>query len=354
MNNNSFKNILFIILLAFLILIAYKIQNILILFFASFVIASALNPVVNKLNQKMPRLAAVSIVGITGFIIVMLFLIPFINVLVTQSILFLEHLPEFWDRIELFIDQKNLPSIIGAGSEQLSKLGTGILPDMDQIMNSISSIGQNILNSSIAITQSFFNSLIFVITSAMIIFYMLLDKDYLKGNILKLFPESSKLQAAKILEKISKRVGGFVISQLIMMFTIGFLLTIGLAIAGIKFSLILGLLAGVLDIIPVVGPLLAAVIIVLVSLAQKPVLALIAIIIYASIQWLLDAFVKPFVLSKFLNLHSLTLIFSLLAGGILLGVAGVILAPAFAVTICVLLDELYINKINVSEITENY
>jgi len=69
---------------------------------------------------------------------------------------------------------------------------------------------------------------------------------------------------------ISKKVGGYVLGQLILMFSMGLLITIGLTIAKVEFSLMLGAIAGLLDIIPVLGPIIAVSIIILVSLAQKP------------------------------------------------------------------------------------
>ena len=131
-----------------------------------------------------------------------------------------------------------------------------------------------------------------------------------------------------------------------MVLTVGLIITVGLTLIGVNFSLVLGLIAAVLDIIPIVGPIIGATIVILVSLAQKPILALWALIIYIAAEWLADTFIRPIVYGKFLNLHPLTLIFSLLAGTAIFGFIGVILAPAFAATISVLIDELYIKKIS--------
>ncbi|EKE04078.1 MAG: hypothetical protein ACD_20C00109G0033 [uncultured bacterium] len=351
-----FKNIMLIIFILLLGFFAYKIQTILILFFASFVIASAIDPSVEFLSRKMPRKVAILLIAAISLVIMSVFLIPLINILIKQTLLLLEQAPIYWTKIQtqanILIIQTNQGGLIGI----LNNLGLGqlasyikninVLPDTSGIISTASQIGQNIISGSVNLTKGFISTIIFIFTSAIIIIYMLMDKYYLKEKFLSLFPENGKSDAETIGGLIAQKTGGYVISLLVMVLAVGLIITTGLALIGVNYFLVLGLIAAVLDIIPIVGPIIGATIVILVSLAQKPILALWALIIYIAAGWITDTFIRPVVYGKFLNLHPLTLIFSLLAGTAIFGFIGVILAPAFAATISVLIDELYIKKIS--------
>lgn len=351
---NFLKNILLVLGILLLSLFLYKIQSIVILFFASFVIASAFNPIIDLLSRKIPRKAALFLVILSGFIVITLICIPLLSILIKQFVLFLNHTPVYWAQIQSLVcswlnfakDLGLLPKGIESGNWIEVIKSNNILPNISQILSSLSGVGQNIVNGSIGLTKNFFAGIMFLFTSALIVTYMLMDKVSLKADYLRLFPENTRARAEEISAIISKKVGGFVIGQLILMLSMGLLVTVGLSIIRVDFALILGTIAGLLDIIPVVGPFIAVTLIVLIALAQKPILALWALLTYMLIQWIVDTFLRPFILGKFLDLHPLVLIFSLLSGAYLLGIVGIVLAPAVAAAISALVDELYIKRIN--------
>ena len=349
-NYNIFKNLMlytFVILAGVLI---YKLQFIAILFFAAFIVASAINPLINLLSKKMPRNVAVIAVGITGLILISIFLVPFINILIAQTLSFLKEAPSSWEKLVSFTSQTKDTGIIGVlNSFGLGKWvdyarHIGVLPDMTQIMSFASTMGQNVLSSSIDLTKNFLTSIMFIFTMAMLTLFMLIDKIYLKDKILSFFPEEKRERSSEILRIISKKVGGYVISQIIVISAVFILVSSGLFILRVEFAMILGVIAALLELIPVIGPIITTILIGLVALAQKPILAVFALIAYGIIQWLVDNIIRPFVVSKFLKMHPLTFIFSLLAGGTFLGVTGLLLAPPAVAAACVLIDELYLKS----------
>jgi len=352
-NYNIFKNLLlytFVILLGVLI---YKLQFIVILFFAAFIIASAIDPLIIVLSKKIPRNIAIILVIIVGLILTALFLVPFVNILMAQTLAFLKEAPVYWEKLDSFISQTNGKGLIGLLNEfGLGKWinyanNIGVLKDMTQLMSFASTLGQNILTGSIDLTKNFLTSIMFIFTMAMLTLFMLIDKNYLKNKTLSYFPLESRERAMEILRIISKKVGGYVISQVIVLSTVFVLVSLGLFLIKVEFALILGVIAAFLELIPVIGIIITTVLIGLVALAQKPILAIFALITYGIIQWLVDNVIRPFVVSKFLKMHPLTFIFSLLAGAFFFGMAGILLAPPAVAAICVLIDELYLNKINI-------
>lgn len=344
-NFNIFRNMVLFTGFLLVLFVVFQIKSILILFFVAFIIASALNPFINLLSKKLPRKVAVIIFSITAAILTFLIIIPLLSIFIKQAIMLMKYVPFYWAKAQAFIFNWIETRHIGISNVVDYVSRSKLLPNLSGIISTASGVGQNILSSSLAISTGLLGVIVFSFLLLIITLYMMMDKNYLLEKTLEMFPASSREKTKSIMVKISKKVGGFVIGQIVIMLTIGIVSMIVFTILGIKFSLILGVIAGLFDIIPLIGPLLSVLIIGIVAFAQKPILALWAILAFILIQWLTDTFVRPAIMSKFLDLHPLTLIFSFLVGGILFGTIGVILAPAIAATICVLIDELYKKRI---------
>lgn len=329
------KGILILFSFLFLIWFLYQTKEVLLLLFASFVIASALLPIVDTLNKKMSRGFAVFTVYLLGLIIMTTILVPFFILIIEQTQEFIGKLPEYLSEIDRFVTKI-----------ALSTQNLGMLPDLSTIVSSSTGIGQNIISQSINITINVFAGLVASITLATIILFMLLDTENLKNGFLKLFPKQFRNQAEQITITIAGKVGGYVRGQLLIMILTGIATALGLMLIGVEFSALLGLLAGVLEIVPIVGPNVAAAVAVVVALAKSPMLAVWTILVFIIVQTLQNRLLAPIVYSKFLDMHPLILIVALLFAATTLGVTGVILSPAIAAAVYVLVQELYIKRIN--------
>ncbi len=190
---------------------------------------------------------------------------------------------------------------------------------------------------------------VFLIVFTMLVFYFAIDKDYLEKKFVEFFPPDMKESAKNILNTIAFKVGAYVRTQVLSMISVGVMVMIGLAILKIKYAFLLGLISGVLDIIPIVGPTIALVAIVLVAYSAGWLKVILAIVAFLIVQQLSNYVVRPFLFGKFMSLHPLTLFLALFIAQQFFGVVGVILSPAIASTICVLVDELYLKRINDEE-----
>lgn len=349
-----FKNLtLFFIFLIFATFL-YKVQAVIIIFFGSFIITSALEPLIDLFNKKFSRKTSIILTGLTLVFILSVILFPLVRVIVNQIAQFITQLPLYLDSIIAYFSKSVLANnivlkaynLIGIHSSDQLFTKIGFSQGLSQSINYFSNIGKAVLNGSLVITSSIFTVLSFLSISMLLTTYFLFDKINIKKGLLKLFPEPLRNDAENITKLISKRISGFVIGQLIMMTIMGTMLSIGLFILGHNFPVATGTIAGLLDIVPVIGPLITAIIIIISSLAKSPILAIWSIILYVSIQWTSDTFIRPYIIGKFANIHPLVLIFSLLCGGILFGLSGVLLAPLLAIIVLVLAQELYIKKIN--------
>ena len=130
------------------------------------------------------------------------------------------------------------------------------------------------------------------------------------------------------------------------MSTVAFFTILGLFICKINYALLLGVIAGILDIIPIVGPTIALLLGISAAITKGTIWIIPVILIYLTAQWISNQLVRPIVFGKFMELHPLIVLFSFFVAAKFLGVWGVILAPAIAATLITLFDELYIKTIN--------
>lgn len=334
----TIKNITFLIVVIFILNFISQISGIALLFFASYVIACSLNPIVNKLSKKMNRYVATSIVLFVTLIISIAFFLPIIAVGVKQIQGLLTVLPAQLEVVQNFVFNHKffgyrLPDVM----------------NLDALMKSVTPFASGIVNQSINITISFAQGIMYFLAICMIVFYILTDKEQIKAGFIRFFPEKMKEKAASITATISTKVGGYVIAQLLNMVAIGILTAIALAIVKVDYAVLLGIITGVLDIIPVVGPAIALALCILTGLGLGPIGITLIIIAFLTAQWVSNNLIRPVVFGKFLDLHPLVIIFAILVAAQFLGVWGVILAPALASMVCVLFDELYLKPVNKSK-----
>ena len=335
--NKSFnlKNVLFLLVAIFLIWFIAQIKTIALLAFASFVLACSLNPAVDKLSKKMSRGYASTIVIVGTILIVFLFLVPIITISIQE------------------INQviTNLPNIIKDTIGYLSSktiMGKSVIEyiNIDTITNASSQVASGIVNKSIDITRSIVEAITIAVTMAVIVFYMIYEKHLIRDALIVMFPPKMKEKAKEVYENIEQKVGGYVIAQVVSMSTVAILTAAGLMLLNVQYAVLLGLIAGLLDIIPIVGPTIAFVLGILCASPQGIVIVVLAAIVYLLAQWVSNNFIRPFIFGKFLNLHPIIIIFAFLIAAQFLGVWGVILSPAIAALLLTLFDELYLKTIN--------
>lgn len=329
------KNIIFAGLVIALLFILPKISGILMLFFAAYVLACALNPYVSKLLKRMSRTAASTLVVLTSILAIFALFVPIFFVAFKEIKAFITTLPEKISEVSNFLVNTEfyghkLPEFF----------------DFDTVIGNSSSVAQGVVNHSWSITLSIFQIVMITVALTMIVYYILVDKNYLKQKFLEFFPPDLKEKADGILTIISNKVGGYVRAQLISMAAVGLMMSIVLVILGVEYSTLLGLITGILDIIPILGPTIALGVILLVAYPLGLVKIILIIVGFLIVQQISNYVVRPVLFGKLMELHPLMVFLALFLAEQFLGFWGVILSPAIAATICVLIDELYLKQIN--------
>jgi predicted PurR-regulated permease PerM len=165
-----------------------------------------------------------------------------------------------------------------------------------------------------------------------------------KDGILLLIPQERKAQGIHIMDRISRSLRGWLRGMLVSMILITVLITVGLMIIGIPLTMVLGLITGILEIVPNFGPLIAMIPGVLLAITVSTNTAIIVALLYIICQTIVANIVTPLLQKKIIHLPpALTLMSQLLMGG-LSGVLGIVLAVPLLAILMILIDELYIKK----------
>lgn len=294
--------VFFLITLYFL----FQIRQILIILLMSFIVMVALNPAVNKL-QKIIKSRLVSAI-----------IVYFLVLMVLGSLLSLLLPPLVTELVQL-MRSINIPYL----QDELSNLRF-TLQELNQFANSISSS----LNTALSFINSTFQGLFTFLTLIVISFYLMLDEPKLHKKIGWFTQQKSHFRIArKFLDDIEIQLGGWIRGQIILMSVVGLITYIALTIIGVPFALPLALLAGLLEILPNLGPTLAAVPgIAIAWIYGTHVTALMTAGYYILIQQIENNLIVPKIMHENADVNPLIGILSILTGFKLGGVIGGLLA----------------------------
>ena len=176
-------------------------------------------------------------------------------------------------------------------------------------------------------------SLAFVIglaTAPVLIFYLLKDSEAIREALYTPFPARLRPYLRDLMDIVNRSVGGYIRGQLLLGLLVGGVVTIGLLLLGIPFAVILGIVAGLTELIPIIGPWIGGAVGVLVTLASAPDKVLWVILLYLVVQLLENALLVPRVQANTLGLHPIAVILVITIGSQYFGLWGVILGPPLA------------------------
>lgn len=318
----SIISVLKIILLFIGLWLLYLIRDVLIILLVVSVISIALEPFVVKLEKdKIPRSISV--------IVIYLALLAVIGL----AIYFI--IPPVANQI------KDLALNLPYYSSRASDLNLGNVGPISSILDSISQGLSGFAGGVVSTVVSVFGGIVYAITIFALTFYALVDSEGIRRWLASLIPYGQKDRVQQTMAKISNKLGDWLRGQLVLMLIIGVVNGSILAILGIPYALTLGLLAGLLEIIPVIGPIISAVTAVLIAFISGVALWKIVVMVIAFIvvQQLENNILVPKIMQKAIGLSPIFIIIAILIGNRLLGIGGAMLAVPVAAGIQVLIEE---------------
>jgi predicted PurR-regulated permease PerM len=182
-----------------------------------------------------------------------------------------------------------------------------------------------------------FSKLVWFSLAPVLAYYILLDWDAIGQRWLAAVPESFRPAFVLLVQEIDGVLTGFVLGRLIISLVVGALITIGLVLLDVQFAVLLGLIAGIFDLIPYLGPILGGIPAVMLAFLKSPWKALWVAFLFAAVNQLEAVILSPRILGVRVGLHPVVTIFALMAGGNLFGVGGILLAVPAAATLRVVL-----------------
>jgi len=247
-------------------------------------------------------------------------------------------------KIQVQINQlsANFPHIVNNVKTQLSKTDLG-----QKVLN-----GLNDSDSSkmLATAQGFFGATFGVLGELYIILFLGIfftaNPSLYKDGILMLVPASKKEMGRHIINRISLSLKGWIKGMLISIVLVATLIGIGLSIVGIPLALILGLITGLLELVPNIGAIIAMTPGVLLALTISFKTAIVVSLIYIASQTIVSNIISPLIQKKMIRLPPALTLISQLIMATLSGALGIVLAVPLLAIIIILVDELYVKRIN--------
>jgi predicted PurR-regulated permease PerM len=172
--------------------------------------------------------------------------------------------------------------------------------------------------------------------------YLAINPKRYRDGALKLVPPSVRGEIGETADNAGRALRSWLLGQLISMVIVGALTTLGLMLIGVPSPLALGVLAGLLEFIPMVGPIIAAVPAVLLGLSEGGTTALWVVLLYVVIQQVEGNLIMPLIQKRAVNLPPVVMLFAILVAGVLFGALGVVLAVPLAVVVYVAVKRLYV------------
>jgi predicted PurR-regulated permease PerM len=322
-------SLLIVLIIGYLLI---QIQFVLVLILLSLVFATVISTPVDALERRhVPRPLAILLVYIgiiAGLTVLFMGLAPVIRAQAAefrvQAPVSLEELRQTW--------QESGNALLTGPGQQLLERALAFLDSPSQQEVSVPQ------GAALGVLTGVGGSVIGLVTVLIISFYYLMERQWIRRIALGSAPAETRIRVIRIWDEVEQKVGDWLRGQLTLCLVIGVTATIGYAIMDVKFWPLLGLWAGITEIIPILGPWLGGVPAVIIALTQSWEKAALVVGFVVLLQMMENAILVPRVMRGAVGLSPLTVFIAILAGTEFAGVAGALLAIPVAAAIQVLIS----------------
>ena len=303
--------------------------------FLAVVVIVILNPLVTWLQHRgVPRIAGAGIGFLAFFAGLTLLLLLILPGIADQAQGFVEEFPALYDN-----SAEDLESVFESlGFENVT------VWSYDQIVDYLNDPGNRdaifsvVLDRLGSVTAGIFEFILVFLIGPVLAFYFLIDLENVQQRLVGVFPERRRAEAAHVGRQLNTALGGFLRGQLLVALIVGILLSLGYRLIGLEFWLLIGLIGGLLNIVPFLGPWVGGALGVIIALTTSDVTTAIwAVVVAVVVQQIDNNFVSPTVLRATVRLHPAVTLLVLVLAGALAGVWGVIIAVPLAAAIKIVL-----------------
>lgn len=318
-----------VVLIALALAFLWFVRDILAILFVALLLAAIIDPFADWLaKRKLPRgLAVVLVYIILGGILlaVSLVLVPIVAEQLSQlatnlpTTPLLNSLGRFRDVVVQYGLEENLRSGLASIQTSIADTATSLFSTLRGIVGAVATL-----------------FIILVLT-----FYMVVEDEAARRSFRHIAPEQYQPYLTSLLLKMQKKVGAWLRGQLLLGLVIGVAVYVGLSLLGVRYALLLAVVAGTFELIPYIGPVISVIPAALIALGDSPFKALCVLVLFLVLQQTENHFLVPKIMQKATGLNPVVSIVALLVGVQVAGIAGAFLSIPVATMVSVLLDDLF-------------
>jgi predicted PurR-regulated permease PerM len=341
--NISTKTIFKILGIGLILYFLYLVWNIVVLLFVALILAALIDPFADWFQKKrIPRALAVLLIYVVLLGILSLSVALLAPVITHDLPQLLENMEKFWSDLQNNDFWQKLVGGVNVLQTSLSSYGLGA---QDGAVAAGSGGVESTISGVFSTISGFFGGVFSLVLVLVMTFYMVVQEDPLKKILRSIIPDEYIPWCSKMMRKMRDKLGAWLRGQLVLSLIIGVLVFIGLSVLGIKYALVLAILAALLEFIPYVGPVLASLPALFLAFSMGGAVKLLFVLLmYVIIQQLENHLLVPKVMQKAVGLNPIISISVLLAGAQLAGVLGILIAIPVATALSVLLQDLLQKK----------
>lgn len=289
-------------------------RNIFVALFLAIVISSALDPIVTWLEKrKIPRILGTLAIYILLIFFIALLAYAIVPIALSEFNTLLGSVGKYSGTVFEFIDT------------------SGIIESINQSLAKVTNLLLSGSTSLLDIGTKFLGGLMATLSVFVLSFYLTVGRDGVERFLVAILPAVYEPKILDLYGRIRRKIGRWLSGQIVLSLGVGLLTFIGLWILGVRYSLILGILAGVFELVPYVGPIFSGSIAVLVGLTNSLSVAFYVLVLFIIIQQLENHVLVPAVTNLTTSLEPVIILVALLIGAQVFGFVGLVLAVPAAV-----------------------
>lgn len=314
------------------LIVLYLLGSVLLTIGLSAVIAYTLLPVVKLLERGMPwrgrypdlsRVIAILIVFIAGLVAVAGVLMSVIPPMLREAGVFIDEFPRFFNSARLTVE-----SWIAVYSDRIPEdLKQNIEEQLAGLGNVLIGVVWTGVEKTVGLVSSTFSLIVGLATLPILVFYLMKDSGSINSAAVAPFPSAMQAHLRAMLDIMDRTLGSYIRGQLTLGLVVGVIVAVALLLLGVPYAIFLGIIAGITELIPIIGPWIGGAIGLLVTLATEPQKAPWVILLYLVIQLLENALLVPRIQGNALKMHPIAIIVVIIIASQYFGIWGIILGP---------------------------
>ncbi|MBI5306684.1 AI-2E family transporter [Candidatus Wolfebacteria bacterium] len=305
----------------------FLLRDVMLILFLALVISSAFNAPISFLEKKkFPRILATLLIFVSAIVILALLLYTIVPVAISE-----------FGSLSGKLGKINLPQLGKVSSSELIK-------NFEKNINVYADALFSGSTSFFDLMSNIFGGVIFVLMVFILSFYLSLSRDGVEKFLRAILPLDYESYVIDLYIRVRRKLGFWLGGQIILSLSIGLITFLGLLALGVNYSLVLGIMAGILEMVPFAGPIFTGIVTFLIAVSQSWFLGISAIVLFVIIQQVENHFLIPLIMRRMIGLHPVIIVISILAGSQLAGFVGIILAVPAAVVIQEILEDWAVKK----------